>query len=81
MSLTAEQVKNLRVGQTVVTKTFRRAGKITRITTVADGERVVEVDIPGSPTLDAASGNWDASTGRMFKTWVGISQIDSLVTA
>lgn len=67
MALSREQSVNLRVGQTVTTKTFTRPGRISKITVVADGERIIQLEHPGSEE-------------RSFTTWVGETQIDSVVS-
>lgn len=66
--LTREQRVHLRVGQTVTTKVFRHPARITKITVVADGERVIQLDHQGI-------GN------RTFTTWIGESQIEDVVSA
>ncbi|WP_024517030.1 hypothetical protein [Bradyrhizobium sp. Tv2a-2] len=64
--ITAAQSANLHVGQTVITHHLSRPGTITKIFTPADGQRVIELDVP-------------ASEGRTFKVWVGPTQIDEVL--
>jgi hypothetical protein len=60
--MTADQLANLRVGQVVKLKHLSPPGRITRIFTPADGQRVIELDV----------------VGFGGKVWVGPGQIVSV---
>ncbi|WP_439398630.1 hypothetical protein ACRQ5Q_14895 [Bradyrhizobium sp. PMVTL-01] len=68
MPLSREQSVNLRVGQTVMTKILKAPARISKITVVADGERVIQLLLTGEGPLSGIT------------TWLGESQIESVVT-